>query len=113
MQALVTAARNTAVVTQIPIPEPGANEIRCGCIYLGPIYDLTQVCFVRIKVHSVALNPVDSLYVAHPPSSELGRVVGSDVAGTVDRIGKDVDAEYWKTGDPIAALLQGGESAKF
>jgi NADPH:quinone reductase-like Zn-dependent oxidoreductase len=90
MQALVTAPGNTAVVSKISIPEPGSNEI-------------------RIKVHSVALNPVDPLYVAHPPSSEYGRVVGSDIAGTVDKVGDSLASE-WAIGDRVAGLLQGATS---
>jgi len=60
----------------------------------------------RIKVHSVALNPVDPLYVAHP-TDKPGRVVGSDVAGTVDKLGKNVTE--CAVGDKVAGLLQGGE----
>jgi len=62
--------------------------------------------YFSIKVHSVALNPVDPLYVAHPPSSEYGRVVGSDIAGTIDKTGNNVSV--WTTGDRVAGLLQGG-----
>ncbi|KZP34151.1 GroES-like protein [Athelia psychrophila] len=87
MQALVTKpSLRTAVVATLPIPEPGPNEI-------------------RVKVHAIALNPVDPLYVAHPPSPEEGRVVGSDIAGTVDKLGSGVDA--WKLGERVAGLLQG------
>lgn len=59
-----------------------------------------------MKVHSVALNPVDPLYTAQPPSSDEGRVLGSDIAGVVDKLGSDVDA--WKVGERVAGLLQGG-----
>jgi len=90
MQALVTTPGNTAIISRISIPEPGLNEI-------------------RIKVHSVALNPVDPLYVAHPPSSECGRVIGSDIAGTVDKTGDNV-ASKWSIGDRVAGLLQGATS---
>lgn len=60
-------------------------------------------------MHSVALNPVDPLYVAHPPSQDYGRVIGSDITGTVDKIGKDVTSDRWKVGDRVAGLLQGGK----
>lgn len=63
-----------------------------------------------MKVHSVALNPVDPLYVAHPPSKEEGRVIGSDIAGIVDKVGAGVDA--WKVGERVAGLLQGGEDSR-
>jgi len=61
-------------------------------------------------VHSVALNPVDPLYVAHPPSQEYGRVIGSDIAGTVDKIGENTTSNPWKVGDRVAGLLQGATS---
>lgn len=48
---------------------------------------------------------MDPLYVAHPADMP-GRVVGSDIAGTVDKVGKNVD--LWKVGDRVAGLLQGG-----
>lgn len=67
----------------------------------------THVFINSIKVHAVALNPVDALYVAHP-SDKPGRVVGSDIAGVVDKIGNGVTK--WKLGDRVAGLLQGGKS---
>ncbi|KIM44064.1 hypothetical protein M413DRAFT_67917 [Hebeloma cylindrosporum] len=89
MKALVTAAGNTALIKDIPIPEPGPKEI-------------------LIKVHCVALNPVDSLYVVHPADQTPGRVVGSDVAGTIEKIGTEVAG--WDVGDRVAGLLQGATS---
>ncbi|KAF9005052.1 chaperonin 10-like protein [Cyathus striatus] len=88
MNALVTAPGNTAIVTKIPVPQPGPREI-------------------RVKVHSVALNPVDALYVAHP-SDAPGRVVGSDISGIIDMTGDSVTA--WEVGDRVAGLLQGATS---
>jgi NADPH:quinone reductase-like Zn-dependent oxidoreductase len=58
-----------------------------------------------VKVHAVALNPVDAFYVTHP-IDKPGRVVGSDIAGVVDKIGGHVTG--WKVGDRVAGLLQGG-----
>ncbi|KAF5324791.1 hypothetical protein D9611_004295 [Ephemerocybe angulata] len=89
MDALVTVAGNTAAVAQVPIPHAGPNEI-------------------RVKVHSIALNPVDALYSAHQVDKP-GRVVGSDIAGYVDQIGEGVS--NWKVGDRVAGLLQGATSA--
>ncbi|KAF9026900.1 GroES-like protein [Hymenopellis radicata] len=89
MDALVTAPGDTAVVQRIAIPEPGPNEI-------------------RVRVHSVALNPVDALYVAHPADTNFGRVVGSDIAGVVEKLGSGVTE--WKVGDRAAGLLQGATS---
>ena len=54
----------------------------------------------------MALNPVDSLYVAHPADQTPGRVVGSDVAGMIEKVGTEVTG--WGVGDRVAGLLQGG-----
>ncbi|KAG6873798.1 hypothetical protein C0995_011023 [Termitomyces sp. Mi166 len=90
MRALVTVEGNTAAVAEVPIPEPAKNEI-------------------RIEVHSVALNPVDALYVASQPNpDDLGRVVGSDFAGTVDKVGEGVT--QWEIGDRVAGFVQGATS---
>ncbi|KAF8882981.1 chaperonin 10-like protein [Infundibulicybe gibba] len=88
MQALITSPNNTAEVAVINLPKLSQHEI-------------------RIKVHSVALNPVDALYVAHPVD-QPGRVVGSDIAGVVDAVGEGVTR--WRVGDRVAGLLQGATS---
>ena len=63
--------------------------------------------FFRVKVHSVALNPVDAYYMAYPVDQKTpGRVVGSDLAGTIVKIGTDVTE--WGVGDRVAAFLKGG-----
>jgi NADPH:quinone reductase-like Zn-dependent oxidoreductase len=62
--------------------------------------------FFRVKVHSVALNPVDAYYVAHPVVKTPGRMIGSDLAGTIVKIGADVTE--WGVGDRVAAFLKGG-----
>ncbi|KAG6817774.1 hypothetical protein H0H87_003182 [Tephrocybe sp. NHM501043] len=90
MKALVTSQDNTAVVSEVPFPEPAKNEI-------------------RIRVHSVALNPVDALYVADQPApDDVGRTVGSDFAGTIDKVGEGVT--QWKIGDEVAGFVQGATS---
>ena len=48
---------------------------------------------------------VDALYTQYP-LGELGRVVGSDISGIVDKIGAGVTE--WQVGDRVAGLLQGG-----
>lgn len=109
MQALVTAPGNIAVVSRISIPEPGSNEIR----YANPSIQRSRSATYasnRIRVHSVALSPVDPLYVAHPPSQEYGRVIGSDIAGTIDELGKNLASDHWNVGDRVAGLLQGGKT---
>ncbi|KAG7440950.1 GroES-like protein [Guyanagaster necrorhizus] len=89
MKALTIAPGDTVVVVELPIPEPGPNEI-------------------RVKVHSVALNLVDALYVAHPADKAFGCVVGSDIAGIVDKVGSDTI--QWRVGDKVTGLLQGATS---
>lgn len=73
MDALLTCVRAdgtpSAEVGRVPVPVPASNEL-------------------LIAVHAVALNPVDALYVAHPISRSLGRVVGSDIAGVVVAVGE-------------------------
>ncbi|KAJ3545256.1 hypothetical protein NMY22_g2514 [Coprinellus aureogranulatus] len=92
MNALVTAPGNTAGVAEVPVPQAAPNEI-------------------RIKVHSIALNPVDALYAITQQVGAPGRVIGSDVAGCIDQIGEAVPEGKWKLGDRVAGLLQGATSA--
>ncbi|KAG6919676.1 hypothetical protein DXG01_002619 [Tephrocybe rancida] len=87
MEALITAPGNTAVIEKIPIPEPTADEI-------------------RIEVRVVSLNPVDALYTIAPPApNDPGRVVGSDFAGVVDKVGENV--KQWQVGDRVTGFVQG------
>ena len=68
-------------ISDIPIPEPGANEI-------------------RVKVHAVSLNPVDYKLAGRGNDNwTYPHVLGLDVAGTVDAIGSD--AVQWQTGDRV------------
>lgn len=72
MKALVTCldkdGKPSAAVTEIPKPKVDANSL-------------------LIKVHAIALNPVDALYIARAISKNPTRVVGSDIAGTVVEFG--------------------------
>lgn len=91
MQALVSTPP-TAIIRTLPIPNPGPLEL-------------------LIRVHAVALNPVDALYVAHPirqSDQEIDRVVGSDFAGEVVSLGDKVASSEWKVGERVAGLVQGG-----
>jgi NADPH:quinone reductase-like Zn-dependent oxidoreductase len=92
MEALIlNAEQKTAQVNTIPKPIPQQNEI-------------------LILVHSIALNPVDSLYVYNPLGSS-GRVIGSDFAGVVESLGPSVSATgILKPGDRVAGFLQGASS---
>ncbi|TCD60170.1 hypothetical protein EIP91_010617 [Steccherinum ochraceum] len=88
MRALAIALGNTATVEDVPLPEPGPNEI-------------------QIKIHSVALNPIDA-WTTWSPIGKPGRVVGSDISGVVEKLGQDVT--QWKVGDRVAGLVQGATS---
>jgi len=68
-------------IGDIPTPEPGPSEI-------------------RVKVHSVSLNPVDYKLAGRGNANwTYPHVLGLDVAGTVDAIGSD--AVEWQTGDRV------------
>lgn len=92
MEAVVLNAEDrTGGVKTISKPIPQRNEL-------------------LIRVHSVALNPVDSLYVYHPLGSS-GRVIGSDFAGVVVSLGPSVPATGGlNPGDRVAGFLQGASS---
>lgn len=85
MRALILdAERKTARVQRIPVPTPGRDE-------------------VLVKVHSIALNPVDALYVSNP-LGESGRTIGSDFSGTVVSV---PTTSTLHSGDRVAGFLQG------
>ena len=94
MRALVVTPKDKLVTVQdIPIPEPGPSEI-------------------LVRVGAVALNRVDWLYTANPVAAQDYRVVGSDFAGEVAKVGSDlekVDDPRVKVGTRVASFLQGGE----
>ncbi|MCJ1413460.1 hypothetical protein MMC19_007565, partial [Ptychographa xylographoides] len=89
MKALVLdAERRTAHIQSVLEPRQAPNEL-------------------LIRVISVALNPVDSLYVFNPLGS-TGRVIGSDFAGVIDVLGDAVPpTSTLKLGDRVAGFLQG------
>lgn len=61
---LLDAANKTATLSDIPIPQPGPNEL-------------------LIAVKAIALNPVDAIYTLTNPLGSTGRIIGSDFAGLV------------------------------
>jgi NADPH:quinone reductase-like Zn-dependent oxidoreductase len=73
MQALVTCkdpqGKPSAHVTTVTLPDLPDDHL-------------------LIRVQAVALNPVDALYVAHPIADNPSRVVGSDIAGVVVKVGE-------------------------
>ncbi|KAL4926739.1 zinc-binding alcohol dehydrogenase family protein [Aspergillus undulatus] len=82
-------------VTHRPTPTPGPSE-------------------VLIKVHAVALNPVDwcQRNLGFPPIAHYPAVLGSDVAGVVERLGPDLPTDPNTTpalrqGTRVVALASG------
>ncbi len=65
---------------------------------------------VLIKVHAASINPVDYKIRAgqYPPvkQQQLPKVLGRDVAGTIERCGRAV--RNFKEGDAVYAMLDGG-----
>ena len=61
------------------MPEPGSNQI-------------------LVKVAAVALNTVNVMNVDHPLALQDRRVVGTDSAGVVERIGKDLKGVSYAIG---------------
>jgi NADPH:quinone reductase-like Zn-dependent oxidoreductase len=55
---------------------------------------------VRVKVFAVGLNPVDyKLAASGYPGWDYPMILGLDVAGVIDSVGKGVDE--WQVGDPV------------
>ncbi|KAK0730216.1 chaperonin 10-like protein [Lasiosphaeris hirsuta] len=89
MRALILNSElQTATVQRVSAPRPGPGE-------------------VLIRVHSIALNPVDALYVAHPLGA-TGRIVGSDFSGTVVEVAHDpASPTDLAPSQRVAGFLQG------
>lgn len=98
MKALVlTPSTREAAVRELSRPVPGVGE-------------------VLIRVHAVALNPVDSLYVSHPIAIQEYRVIGTDFAGIVVGASPELAGSpdpRTKSGGRVAGFLQGGLSILF
>ncbi|KAH7013246.1 chaperonin 10-like protein [Ilyonectria destructans] len=92
MKALVlTPSTREAAVRELSRPVPGVGE-------------------VLIRVHAVALNPVDSLYVSHPIAIQEYRVIGTDFAGIVVGASPELAGSpdpRTKSGGRVAGFLQG------
>jgi len=89
MDALVlNVEQKTANVLKVSQPVPGPDEI-------------------LVRVHAIALNPVDALYTFNPLGS-TGRVVGSDFAGTIESRGDAGPAkDHLEVGSRVAGFVQG------
>ncbi|KAK8912221.1 Enoyl reductase [Metarhizium anisopliae] len=96
MKALIlTPSTRSAEVRDIPTPTPGPGE-------------------VLIRVHAVALNPVDVIYVEDPVAEQQQRVVGTDFAGVVIGASNDlanVEDGRIQNGTRVAGFLQGASSS--
>ncbi|ORY79745.1 chaperonin 10-like protein [Leucosporidium creatinivorum] len=89
MQALVATTVNgkpAPALATVAKPSPAANEL-------------------LLKVDTLALNLVDARYSYYPIKTSETRVIGSDLAGTVVELGKDVTG--FKIGDRVATFLHG------
>lgn len=93
MKALVFRPQSQSLaVKDITVPIPGPKQI-------------------LIKVEAVALNTVDVMNIDHPIALQDMRVVGTDFAGVVVRIGEDLQTledPRMKIGARVAGLVQGG-----
>lgn len=88
MDALVlTPSTKDVALTKVPTPSPAPGK-------------------VLIRVHAIALNPIDKLYVTSP-IAENERVIGTDFAGVIVALGDGVTGR--KVGDRVSGFLQGGE----
>lgn len=66
---------------------------------------------VLIKIYAVALNKVDYLYTARPVAAQDRRVVGSEFAGTITKVGDavaEIEDSRIKIGARVAGFVQGG-----
>ncbi|SPO04180.1 related to toxD gene [Cephalotrichum gorgonifer] len=96
MKGLVlTPSTGTASVLDVPLPVPGSGE-------------------VLVRVHAVAINPVDQFYYNEPIATQEQRVLGVDFAGEV--VGRNADLNGFsdrrvKDGTRVAGFVQGANSA--
>ena len=66
-----------------------------------------------VKIEAAALNRTDLLQKAgkYPPPEGESRIIGLEMAGVVEKAGKDVRG--FKAGDPVFGLLGGGGYAEY
>lgn len=81
-------------IGDVPTPAPGPHE-------------------VRVRVHATALNRADTFQRRgnYPPPEGASEILGLEMAGTVDAVGKGVTA--WSPGDRVFSLLSGGGYAEY
>ncbi|MEZ5502756.1 MAG: NAD(P)H-quinone oxidoreductase [Halioglobus sp.] len=68
---------------------------------------------VLIRVHSAGINRADLLQRKglYPPPEDASPIMGLEVAGTVQAVGKNAGA--WQAGDRVCALTHGGGYAEY
>lgn len=68
---------------------------------------------VLVRVRSTAVNRADLLQRrgGYPPPEGASTILGLEIAGTIERVGSDVDG--WTPGDRVCALLPGGGYAEY
>ena len=91
---IAVSAKNHLSIESGPTPTPGAEEI-------------------LIKVHSAGINRADLLQRKglYPPPPDASPIMGLEVAGTIQAIGKNV--RTWQVGDSVCALTHGGGYADY
>jgi putative PIG3 family NAD(P)H quinone oxidoreductase len=91
---IAVSAGNHLRIESGPTPTPGAEEI-------------------LIKVHSAGINRADLLQRKglYPPPPDASPIMGLEVAGTIQAIGKNV--RTWQVGDSVCALTHGGGYADY
>ena len=91
---IAVSAENHLSIESGPTPTPGAEEI-------------------LIKVHSAGINRADLLQRKglYPPPPDASPIMGLEVAGTIQTIGKNV--RTWQVGDSVCALTHGGGYAEY
>jgi putative PIG3 family NAD(P)H quinone oxidoreductase len=77
-----------------PVPRPGAGEAR-----------------VRVAAAGVNRPDVMQRKGSYPPPAGITDIPGLEIAGTVAAIGADADG--WKVGDTVCALVAGGGYAEY
>jgi NADPH:quinone reductase-like Zn-dependent oxidoreductase len=97
MRALVlNTVDKSTTVQDVSEPEPGPKEI-------------------LVRVRAVALNHVDFMNAIRPMAAQEKRVLGSDFAGEVAQVGKDLvgfDDPRAKIGVRVSGFVQGGKSCR-
>ena len=70
---------------------------------------------VLVRIHAAALNRADLLQRkgAYPSPAGWPEWMGLEVAGVIEALGAEVDAEQWHVGDAVCALLGGGGYAEY